>query len=1139
MRRLTAIAAVLTAALGVVIATPPRAQADVTTYGNDTLRTGWYPDQPGLSPSAVSAGDFGKLFTADVTGQVYAQPLVSNGVLLVATESNDIYGLDPETGAQKWTRHLHTPWNPADLNCADLTPNVGITGTPVVDPATGTEYLLSKTYVSGTTGDASWYAHAIDVTTGAERPGFPLLIRGTASNDSTRVFKATNQMQRPGLLLMNGVVYAAFGGHCDQDPYQGWVIGFTTAGRMKTLWVAEHTANGEAGIWMSGGGLVSDRSGSLLLTTGNGATLTAPTAGPNPPASTNFGESIVRLTVQSNGSLAATDFFTPYDADYLNTFDGDLGSAAPMALPTPTFGTATIPHLVVQSGKEGYVYLLDGDNLGGYKQGPQGGDAVVNRLGPSGGVWSKPAAWPGDGGWVYLPTASAGPASSGSSGVMDVYHYGLDGNGKPTLALSATSADAFGFGSGAPVVTSTGTASGSALVWTIWMASGTGRDAQLRAYDPIPVNGTLQLRWSAAIGTASKFAVPAVSGNRVYVGARDGHVHGFGRPVQSPMSGSSVQFPDTVVGSTSSAVATLTANQTVTVSSVAVSPSTFAAGSTSPSLPATLHIGDTLSVPVSFTPTQVGVAGGTLTGSTDKGTVALALSGRGLSSGSQLAVTPTAISFGGIAVGQTSSQTLTISNTGSQNLTIQSVTAPAAPFSTSGAPPNGSVIAPGNSTLMTASFSPSSVGVYGSSFTVTSNGGTITVNLTGSAGSAAQLQVTPLSVTFGSTIVGASTDRTFTVSNVGGTNLTITKSKPPISNGFSAVTSLPEGTVLQPNQQVVETVRFAPSIAGSASSTWELNGDGASSLQTVALSGTGTFPSTKISAPATVEFGTVTVGLTKSVTVRLTNTSNTPVQITGGTPPSGAFGGALPIGKTVPANGSLSFKPSFKPTTSGATSSSLRLDTDDGPVSIDLLGRGRLALPAPAPGTWSVNGSASMVGSALTLTPPAPDQAGSGFYTPALSFDSLTASFDLTIDQGNGADGATFAIIPSTTPATSVGLSGLGLGWTSLGGVAVTFDTYQNSGDPSRNFLGVATGYENGPMTYAKTSSAIPTLFGGTHHVDISLNGGSITVRIDGASVLKANVGAVLPHGARLGFTAGTGSLSDRHMVTNVAITCW
>lgn len=133
----------------------------------------------------------------------------------------------------------------------------------------------------------------------------------------------------------------------------------------------------------------------------------------------------MRLQVQSNGTLAATDFFMPYDASSLDTWDADFGSGGVTGLPDQWFGTAALPHLAVAVGKDGYVYLLDRDDLGGYGMGENGEDAVVQRIGPNGGVWSRPGVWPGEGGWVYIPTASAGHSASGESGNLDVYSYGL------------------------------------------------------------------------------------------------------------------------------------------------------------------------------------------------------------------------------------------------------------------------------------------------------------------------------------------------------------------------------------------------------------------------------------------------------------------------------------------------------------------------------------------------------------------------------------------------------------------------------------------------------------------------------------------------------------------------------------------
>ncbi len=174
-------------------------KAGTTTYGADELRTGWYPDEPSLTQSLVTGLAFGQQWSAAVTGQVYAQPLVSNGVLFVATEDNFRYGLDPDTGAARWTRQVVPPWNASDIGCTDLAPHVGITGTPVIDDAAGTAWFVSKTYASGTSGAAALFMHAVDITTGSERTGFPVRIQGNAQNQAAISFDPFRQHQRPGL----------------------------------------------------------------------------------------------------------------------------------------------------------------------------------------------------------------------------------------------------------------------------------------------------------------------------------------------------------------------------------------------------------------------------------------------------------------------------------------------------------------------------------------------------------------------------------------------------------------------------------------------------------------------------------------------------------------------------------------------------------------------------------------------------------------------------------------------------------------------------------------------------------------------------------------------------------------------------
>jgi hypothetical protein len=588
------------------------------TAGADALRTSWYSNQAKLTPGLLGGGSFGKLFSQTVTGQVYAQPLVADGTLLIATEDDWIYGLDPRTGAIRWSRNVGTPFNASDVPCTDLVPHIGVTSTPVIDPAgAGTAYFTAKSYDGS--GNAVYSMHAVDLTSGAERANFPVQLGGTAQNDPSTTFGAKYELQRPALLLLDGVVYAAFGGHCDHDPYQGWVFGVNAASGAVTARWTDEDGGTEAGIWQSGGGLVSDGPGQILLASGNGDSASPGTAGHSPPGT--LGESLVRLQVQGSGQLQATDFFAPFNAATLNSGDTDFGSGAPIGLPSPFFGTVGAPNLMVAVGKEGYVYLLDGSDLGGIGNGPSGSDQVVQRVGPNGGVWARPAVWPGDGGWVYMPTA--GPDR------FRAYSYGVSGSGNPTLTLAGTSSDAFGFSSSGPVVTSNGTTTGSAIVWVIWTAGGTGNGAELRAYAPVPVGGAPQLLWSVPIGQSAKFNPPGVGDNRIYVGTRDGHVMGFGPPLGTPLSGNTLTFPPTTVGKSRTLNAVLTASEDVTLSSAASTDSHFAAGPAAPALPKTLHDGETLTVPVTFSPSVVGPASGALHVETSAGEVTVQMSGQG------------------------------------------------------------------------------------------------------------------------------------------------------------------------------------------------------------------------------------------------------------------------------------------------------------------------------------------------------------------------------------------------------------------------------------------------------------------------------------------------------------------------------
>src|SRR5215813_600686 len=381
---------------------------------------------------------------------------------------------------------------------------------------------------------------------------------------------------------MDGVVYGGFGSHCDNGPWQGWIAGVTTDGGLRNLWTSYPARGGGApsgsGIWMSGTGLMSDGPGRIFFTTGNGGAPSSSTPGNSPPDV--LAESVVRLQVQTDGGLRAVDFFMPNNAAHLDSWDADLASGGVVGLPEPYFGTAAFPHLSVNVGKEGYVYLLNRDALGGYREGPSQGDAVVARVGPYGGVWSKPAVWPGEGGWIYInsSTPDATESAGGSSGVFRAYRYGVDGSGKPGLSLQTTSGS-FGFSSSAPIVTSDGTRAGSALVWIVRSSGGGGGGATLQVYDPTPPSsGTWTPRRTWALPTAAKFNPPGVGINRLYVGTREGHVLGFGSPIAPAMLASAVDFGPVVLGQSSNASVTFIAQRAVTVTAVTTETAEFTPG---------------------------------------------------------------------------------------------------------------------------------------------------------------------------------------------------------------------------------------------------------------------------------------------------------------------------------------------------------------------------------------------------------------------------------------------------------------------------------------------------------------------------------------------------------------------------------
>lgn len=490
------------------------AHADETTALVDNARSGWDPNEAGLSPARLKSGRFGKLFDTQIEGQAYAQPLVFRKEVIVATEANEVYGIDASSGIIRWQTKLGTP-TPSD--CYAASPLLGIHSTPVIDPKSGTLYILSRSLDGA---DPKYLLNALDALSGHLRDGWPVEIAGHAANDPAVRLDPVRVLQRPALLFLDGAVYAGFGGYCGGYPFRGWVAGINVATKTVTLWTDEAKVlekSPQAGIW-GAGGLVSDRPGAILIATGDGI-LPPPGDGKLPAGA--LGNSVVNLQVQSDGSLTATDYFAPSDSQSLNDRDLDLGASAPLVLPD-AFAVDGHPHLLFQAGKDGGLFLLDRDDLGGFCHGPNRTDAAVAEAGPFGAVYSHPVAWPGDGGYIYVAEQKEGSFY----GTVRAFRIESDGSRPPRLSLAGTALYELGYGTGSPIVTSSGTASGSAIVWLIRHSGGVG---QLQAYSAVPADGgVLALLWSGPIGHPTKFSVPATDAGRVFVATADGHLLAFG-----------------------------------------------------------------------------------------------------------------------------------------------------------------------------------------------------------------------------------------------------------------------------------------------------------------------------------------------------------------------------------------------------------------------------------------------------------------------------------------------------------------------------------------------------------------------------------------------------------------------------------
>jgi hypothetical protein len=536
----------------------------------------------------------------------------------------------------------------------------------------------------------------------------------------------------------------------------------------------------------------------------------------------------VRLKVQQDGTLAADDFFTPYDVALLDHENIDFGAGGPLALPD-CFGTSATPHLLVTGGKQGRLVVLNRDSLGGFMQGPSGGDAIVSSVDARDAIFSFPAVWPGDGGWLYLAPTHA---------PFQAFAYGKRADGVPTFVPVGATTDNFGVSSGSPIVTSDGTTSGSALVW-VGYATGQWGSGLLRAYNPIPDStGTMRVVYQNSYGQSSKFGAPGVGNNRIYIGTSDGYLVGYGATLTASLSGAPVDFGSVLVGQNATSNVVLTATQATTVTAVTSDNAAFVPGTSAPALPASLAAGAKLAIPMTFRPLSAGDYVGAIALSTSTGSVAVSLKGTGVTMTPQLVVAPHSLAFQAVPPGASETLDLVLSNGGAAPLQLLTIQAPLAPFQLV-APAAGGVIAPGQSVAVQVQYSPVNVGMNADTIQILTNAGTRTINLTGICAPPPNLFITPVNIDFGYVPIGVTATRTFVVGNDGGTPLDVTTSKTPTTGTFSAVSALMEGTTIDPGTTLTETVAFQPHRAVLATDQWRIDTTAGGGVTVVHLSGTG------------------------------------------------------------------------------------------------------------------------------------------------------------------------------------------------------------------------------------------------------------------------------------------------------------
>ena len=501
--------------------TPPpqiSTQTAMVTYKYDNLRSGEDLTESVLTPSNVKSSTFGLLHNFIVDGKVDAEPLylpqlsisgTAHDGVFVATENDSVYAFDADSGSTLWHVSLapsgETPSD--DHGCNQITPTIGITSTPVIDPSAGSHGTI---FVVAMTKDASGNyhqrLHALDVTTGAELAGSPVEV--TATYGST-TFDPGQYAERAALLLENGTLYTSWTSHCDAGPYGGWIIAYaeSTLAQTGVLNIAPGAsgsgfASQGPSIWMAGGGPAADASGNVYVLTGNGKFDTTLNAS-GFPSGGDYGNSFVKIS-PAGGALTVADYFTMSNEVTESSNDQDLGSGGILLLPDLTDATGTVRHLAIGAGKDGNLYVVNRDSMGEFSASTNNIWQELDGVLP-GGVYSNPAYFNGT--VYYGPVGSSLEAFSVTDAKLS------------SMPTSQTSTQ-FVYPGTSPVVSANGTA--DAIVWAYENSS----PAVLHAYDATNLATELYNSNQAAggrdqFGAGNKFIAPTVADGKVFVASTD------------------------------------------------------------------------------------------------------------------------------------------------------------------------------------------------------------------------------------------------------------------------------------------------------------------------------------------------------------------------------------------------------------------------------------------------------------------------------------------------------------------------------------------------------------------------------------------------------------------------------------------